>query len=116
MSKAKSPQHKKKLSLERDRRNVYGECPSSSRKNIRRGKQRSHMEMRRVASQSLALLKGDPEQLDADKAESQMRERVLTSQRYAFRKVPDAPLGDVIKRKATSRSKGRLGIRPAKNV
>ena len=37
MRKVKSPTEKKRLSLLRDRRNVYGECPTSSRKNIRRG-------------------------------------------------------------------------------
>ena len=37
MSKVKSPTEKKRLSLLRDRRNMYGECPTSSRKNISRG-------------------------------------------------------------------------------
>ena len=40
------------------RRNVYGECPTSSRKNISRGKQRGHMEVRRAASEELRSLKG----------------------------------------------------------
>jgi hypothetical protein len=37
MSKVESPTEKKRLSLLRNRRNVYGECPTSSRKNISRG-------------------------------------------------------------------------------
>jgi hypothetical protein len=116
MSKVKSPQEKKQLSLDKDRRNVYGECPSSSRKNIRRGKQRSHMELRRGASQDLAILKGASMGFDADEVESRTKTRILDAERSAFRKRPDAPLGTVIKRKAESRSKGRSGIRPIQNV
>jgi hypothetical protein len=37
MIKVKSPTEKKRLSLLTDRRNVYGECPTSSRRNISRG-------------------------------------------------------------------------------
>jgi hypothetical protein len=51
-SKVKSPSEKKRISLVKDRRNVYGECPTSSRKNIRLGKQRGHMEVRRAAATS----------------------------------------------------------------
>jgi hypothetical protein len=39
MSTIKNPQQKKLASLKKDRRNVYGECPTSSRKNIALGKQ-----------------------------------------------------------------------------
>jgi hypothetical protein len=54
MSKVKSPTEKKRLSLQKDRRKVYGECPTSSRKNIRLNKQRGHMEVRRAASKELS--------------------------------------------------------------
>lgn len=37
-TKARSPQDKKRLSYERDRRNTYGENSKSSRKNIPRSK------------------------------------------------------------------------------
>ncbi len=47
MSKLKSPQENKAVSLKTDRRNTYGENPQASRKGIRRGKQRSHMGERR---------------------------------------------------------------------
>jgi hypothetical protein len=43
MSTVKHPKEKKELSLERDRRNTYGENSKSSRKGIRRGKQRRHI-------------------------------------------------------------------------
>jgi len=41
MSKLKTPTQKKRISLVKDRRNVYGECPTSSRKNISRGKHKT---------------------------------------------------------------------------
>jgi hypothetical protein len=48
MSTIKNPEEKKQLSLERDRRNRYGENSKSSRKSIQRGKQRRHMDERRT--------------------------------------------------------------------
>jgi hypothetical protein len=56
MSKVKSPSEKKSISLVKDRRNVYGECPTSSRKNIRGGKQRGHLEVRRASNEELRAL------------------------------------------------------------
>jgi hypothetical protein len=58
MSKLKTPMEKKRIILVKHRRNVYGECPTSSRKNISRGKQRGHMEVRRAANEELRSLKG----------------------------------------------------------
>jgi hypothetical protein len=105
MSKVKSPQIKKSLSLQKDRRNIYGECPTSSRKNIRRGKQRSHMELRREASQTLRALRGLPGNADADAVESQAKVKIIGAGRRAFKKKPDAPLGAVIDRKKTWRAR-----------
>ena len=48
MSRIKSPQDKKNASLERDRRNTYGENAKSSRKNIPQSKQLSHQAERRA--------------------------------------------------------------------
>jgi hypothetical protein len=39
MSKTKIPEEKKRLSLEKDRRNTFRENSKSSRKNIAKGKQ-----------------------------------------------------------------------------
>jgi hypothetical protein len=58
MSSAKSPQVKKKLSLERDRRNTYGENAKSSRRNIPKSKQVSHQAERRVANAPLRNVQG----------------------------------------------------------
>src|SRR5271168_1417100 len=66
MSRIKTPEEKKAVSLSRDRRNLYGECPTSSRRNISRGKNRSRRELRRVASQELLGLKGMADDLPVD--------------------------------------------------
>jgi hypothetical protein len=105
MSKVKSPQEKKELSLRKDRRNLYGECPTSSRKNISRGKKRSHRELRRAASQVLLSLKGDTAQLEVDDAESQAKSKIISLKRSAFRKRPDVPLSAAIKRRVDWRTK-----------
>jgi chorismate-pyruvate lyase len=99
MSATKLPQEKKRLSLERDCRNTYGENSKSSRRNIRQGKQRSHMLERRVASQSLTAIKGSPDEDAVVAAESEARVRLIQSHLKAFRKTPDTPLKEVLKRK-----------------
>jgi hypothetical protein len=104
MSKTKSPTEKKRLSLQRDRRNVYGECPTSSRKNIRLNKQRGHMELRRAANEELRALKGVTVEVDVDDIESRAKSRILALARSSFKKIPDAPLGNVVKRKLKYRA------------
>jgi len=103
--KAKSPQEKKKISLAKDRRNIYGECPTSSRKNIKRGKQRSHMEQRRAVAEELRAVKGPANEVDADRADTSALDRMKVLARYAFKKEPDAPLAVALERKANRRSK-----------
>jgi hypothetical protein len=110
MSKVKSPNDKKQLSLMKDRRNVYGESPTSSRKNISRGKQRSHMELRRAANEELRSLKGGNAEADSDSAENRTKDRVTALKRASFKKVPDVPLGVVLTKKLKRRTetvKGR---------
>lgn len=109
MSKVKSPTEKKRLSLLKDRRNVYGECPTSSRKNIRRGKQRGHMELRRAANEELRSLKGVSVRADADEIESRTKDRIIALARSSFKKLPDAPLGEVVARKLRYRSRQAKG-------
>ena len=104
MSKIKAPTEKKRLSLVKDRRNVYGECPTSSRKNISRCKQRGHMEVRRAANEELRSLKGASTEVDVDAIEADTKDRVLALSRSAFKKVPDAPLGEVLNRKLKRRA------------
>jgi hypothetical protein len=109
MSKVKSPTEQKRLSLSKDRRNVYGECRTSSRKNIRRSKQQGHMELRRAAKEELRGLKGVPIEADADEVESRTKDRIIALTRSSFKKVPDAPLGEVVARKLRYRSRQAKG-------
>jgi hypothetical protein len=104
MSKVRSPQDKKQLSLDKDRRNLYGECPTSSRKNIRRGKQRSHRELRRAASQELLGLQGSTQHLEADEVEARTKSKIIAAKRSSFKKKPDRPLREAIARKSKWRS------------
>ncbi len=102
MSRVKNPQDKKPLSLERDRRNGYGENAKSSRKNIARGKQRRHMDERRTVSEALSLLKGTVDDDAATNAEMKTKTRTAGSRRRGFRKSPDQPLRVVLDRKKSS--------------
>jgi hypothetical protein len=105
MSKIKSPREKKALSLERDRRNTYGENPAASRKGIRRGKQRSHMEERRTVGKILSQLKDLAEEEAATESDVLAKTAIVKSSRKAFKKTPDSPLGEVIKQKLARRAK-----------
>ena len=105
MSKVKTPQEKKALSLKRDRRNTYGENPQASRKGIRRGKQRSHMGERRALSKILSRLGERAEESDATEADVLVRTTIVERKRKAFKKMPDSPLGDVIKKKLAMRAR-----------
>jgi hypothetical protein len=105
VSKVKSPNEKKALSLKRDRRNTYGENPAASRKGIMRGKQRSHMGERRAVSQILSHLREGAGESDADEADVRAKTKLVERKHKAFKKSPDSPLGVVIKRKLARREK-----------
>lgn len=101
MTRPSSPQEKKRLSYERDRRNRYNENSQSSRKSIRRRKQSVNQANRhadRISLQSVDLLTGEP-----TTGGSHLRRR-----RRRWSKVPDTPLGDAVIRKLERRA--RLGI------
>jgi|SRR5579884_1863120 hypothetical protein len=99
MSTVRNPREKKRLSLERDRRNTYGENDKSSRKNIPRAKQRRHMDERRTVAQALSNLKGTVYEDDALQVEVLTRTRTIDSRRRGFKKCPDTPLKDFLARK-----------------
>jgi len=109
MSKVKSPQEKKRHSLLKDRRNTHGECPTSSRKNIRRGKQRSHMQLRRSVAEELRSLKGTSVEVSGEIAEARAKGRMVVLARSSFKKSPDEPLAIVVKRKTARRKKQQEG-------
>jgi predicted neutral ceramidase superfamily lipid hydrolase len=98
MSSTKSPQEKKRLSLERDCRNVFGDNDKSSRKNIPRSKQRSHQAERRTANRSLSTTKGSVSEDSAIQAELEARHALIEQHRNSFKKIPDKPLGLILSR------------------
>jgi hypothetical protein len=99
MSTVKNPRDKKQLSLERDRRNRYGENSKSSRKSIQRGKQRRHMDERRTVGEVLGQLKGKIEEDVATEAELIAKTRIVDSRRRGFKKRPDTPSGSFWRRR-----------------
>jgi hypothetical protein len=96
MSRVKSPKEKKRLSLKRDRRNRYGENSKSSRRNISKGKQRTHMKERRTVKETLRHLEGAVSENDASQAEFLAKTWTIQNHRKGFKKVPDTPLGEVL--------------------
>jgi hypothetical protein len=100
MSKIKSPSEKKQVSLERDRRNTYGDNAKSSRKNIPKGKQRSHRAERRAANAPLHSIKGVVFEETAVQSELTSHIEAIKKRRNAFKKSPDQPLGLVLAKKA----------------
>jgi hypothetical protein len=110
VSKIKNPAQKKGLSLERDRRNLFGENSKSSRKNIARSKQLRQMNERRGIAQVLGRLIGQVGRDAASDAELQVKLAITDSKNRGFQKHPDKPLGYAIQRKlAKRRYKGMLG-------
>jgi hypothetical protein len=99
MSKLKSPQEKKKASLEHDRRNVYGENDKASRKLIPRRKQQSSQAERRMSAQPLLRLKGNVDEENAIAGEIDSHTQSILQKRNGFRKKPDRLLRDLLARK-----------------
>jgi hypothetical protein len=102
VSKLKNPAQKKRLSLERDSRNVYGVNSKSSRKNIAKGKQRRHMDERRAVAHVLGWLKGPVDDDVASAAELEVKLTIADSRNRGFWEVPDKPLGVVLARKKST--------------
>jgi hypothetical protein len=85
----RSPQEKKRLSYEHDRRNNYGENDKSSRKSIRRSKRYSNRSNRHHDGQVLAGAAGPVDERVADVVE----QTLYVKRRRRWRKWPDIPLG-----------------------
>lgn len=109
MSKVKTPQQKKRLSYQHDRRNTYGENQKSSRKNIPRSKQRSHQDERRSIKQALLAVQGESAIDVADEAQSQALRKGRVKKLRAFRKSPDSPLREVVARRLQRRGTKTAG-------
>jgi len=97
MSSIHTPQEKKRLSYERDRRNVYRENAKASRKAIPLRKKKDHQNDRRVANQLLPVALHTDDLLADDSAENLIADHRAKKKRSRWRKTPDAPLGKVLK-------------------
>lgn len=99
---AKSPQEKKRLSLQRDRRNTYGENDKASRKNIPRSKAISHRAVRRTAKMQTEQVAG------RDDSRSEVAASTITKrhlQKGEWQKGADQPLGKVIQDQLNARKR-----------
>ena len=107
-----TPQEKKQLSYERDRRNAYGQNDKASRKAIPLRKRLISRAYRRNTQQ---LLPKNELGLDQDRLES-ADVSVATVRRPGWRKSPDMPLGEwvVHQREKRERLTGRKALSKAR--
>jgi hypothetical protein len=103
--KVRTPQEKKQLSYERDRRNTYGEAPHASRKAIPLRKALRSRSNRRRGNQILQASNPVTDSATAELIESNLQHRKLND----WGKSPDEPLGKVVKEKLRKRSIMREG-------
>lgn len=94
-----TPQEKKELSYKKDRRNAYGENDKSSRKNIPLRKRLVNRANRHREQQLLSGATGTP---DADAADT-TEQRLLGTRPKSWRKIPDEPLGERIRKQLSRR-------------
>ena len=94
-----TPQEKKALSYEKDRRNVYGESPHGARKSIPLRKRLRNRANRRQQEQQLAVANVA---IDDETAE-QIEARLSHKAPKGWKKIPDAPLEQVIEKKQRRR-------------
>ena len=107
MSRIKSPAEKKRKSYKKDCRNTYGENSKASRKNIPRSKRRGHMAERHAVADSLRGLNGNSSEIEADKADSEIKVRSRLKRLSAFKKIPDKPLSEYLKRRMARKARAK---------
>jgi hypothetical protein len=95
----RTPQEKKQLSYERDRRNTYGESPHASRKSI---PQRKAFRNRANRHRQDLALRQLPARIDEDSAD-QIETSVFHYAPKFWRKYADKPLLTVVERKLEGR-------------
>ena len=100
--RTKTPQDKKQLSYEKDRRNVYGEAPHAARKAIPLRKKLRNRANRHIQEQVLPPVGAAIDEELAENIESRMRAQAPA----VWSKYPDAPLREVIQRKERRRRTG----------
>jgi hypothetical protein len=96
-----TPQEKKRLSYERDRRNDYGENDKASRKAIPLQKRKVLRAYRKLTRQRLPKNELVADLEGAEAAEFRVRE----VKRKNWRKVPDIPLGQFIEQQTDARGR-----------
>lgn len=100
MKKRRSPQEKKRLSYNKDRRSWYGENDKSSRKNIPRSKRIRHRSERHGQQQQLSAALGAVD----ESVETVLAERLAQTRRgNQWRKFPDKQLGVYVAGKLAAR-------------
>jgi len=104
-----TPQEKKKLSYERDRRNMYAENAKASRKAIPRRKKQRLKAIRRNANQ---VFRPAAKPVDANSLEATLDKSLeKRGKRQRWRKIPDKPLGLVVKYTAAIRARDSAAAR-----
>lgn len=96
----RTPQEKKKLSYERDRRTVYGNSPQAARKCIPIRKALRNRANRHQQNQQISYQGPTPDPDLADQLESLVHHRAPQQ----WKKYPDAPLAEVIASKSEDRA------------
>lgn len=107
-----TPQEKKRLSYERDRRNRYGENAQSSRTAIAQRKQKGRRAARRAAQQIVPAARHQPDLLADDSVENRLP-HTRFGKRQVWRKCADIALGTVVQWKKEGRV-ARYGRKQAK--
>jgi hypothetical protein len=109
MTSRRTPQQKKQLSYDKDRRNTYGERGAHSRHAIRENKDNTERSRRHNENQTLQAVVAavDDEQLMA--IENAVKSSPARKKR--FRKVPDTPLREVIPNKLAYRIRQGMGAK-----
>jgi len=88
----RTPQEKKKLSLQNDRRNVYGESPHGARTSIPLNKKLRNRANRHQQDSKLVVVPKQVDEDEADEIESSVRRKAPKQ----WKKFRDAPLANVI--------------------
>ena len=105
MKTQRTPQEKKLLSYEKDRRNGYGESDKGSRKSIRFRKrwvnQTYRSSVKQIVGQVISVESVD-KQTEQDRLE-RVDQKVKSHQRKFWKKSPDISLKEYIRRQLTKR-------------
>ena len=99
MKRIRTPQEKKALSLEFDRRNVVAESQWGARDAIAKRKRWVNQSHRKAVHQELSALTG-AQPADAETVES----AVAATKRHNWRKRPDVPLKEALSRRRSRKS------------